>query len=268
MARRLPRGARERVALVVERLRAEYPVAECALVHGSPLQLLVATILSAQCTDERVNMVTPRLFVRYPTVDALAGAGQEEVEEAIRSTGFFRMKARAIREMCQDVVGRYGGEVPARMEDLVTLRGVGRKTANVVLGVAFGVPGLPVDTHVTRLVGRLRLSAATDAVTIETDVCSMVPAAEWTDLSLRLILHGRRVCVARSPRCPTCVLNDICPSAQLGPLRPRRAVTAAGARSPLQAAAPPRPARAEAAVAQRGAHATTRRAASGSPSGS
>jgi endonuclease III len=219
--RRLPAGARARVLEVVERLRLEYPRAECALVHESALQLLVATILSAQCTDERVNMVTPVLFARYPTARALAQARQEDVEEVIRSTGFFRMKARAIREMCQDVVRRFGGEVPARMEDLVTLRGVGRKTANVVLGVAFGVPGFPVDTHVTRLCGRLRLTSARDPVQIETDVCSMVPENEWTDLSLRLILHGRRVCVARSPRCPRCVLNDICPSAQLGPLRSR-----------------------------------------------
>ncbi len=219
--RRLPAGARARVLEVVERLRMEYPQAECALVHESPLQLLVATILSAQCTDERVNIVTPVLFSRYPTAQGLAEARQEDLEEVIRSTGFFRMKARAIREMCQDVVGRFGGEVPARMEDLMTLRGVGRKTANVVLGVAFGLPGFPVDTHVTRLSGRLRLTSASDPVEIETDVCSMVPENEWTDLSLRLILHGRRVCVARSPRCPVCVLNDICPSAQLGPLRAR-----------------------------------------------
>jgi endonuclease-3 len=221
--RRLPPGARARALEVVERLRAEYPQARCALVHDSPLHLLVATILSAQTTDERVNMVTPVLFERYPTVEALAAAGQEELEEVIRSTGFFRMKARAIREMARDIVERYRGEVPSRMEELVTLRGVGRKTANVVLGVGFGVPAFPVDTHVTRLVGRLRLSSARDPVEIETDVCSMVPAQEWTDLSLRLILHGRRACVARAPRCPRCVLNDICPSAELGPLRPRPA---------------------------------------------
>jgi endonuclease-3 len=227
VTRRLPAGARRRVAVAVERLRDEYPVPFCALVHESPLQLLAATILGAQCTDERVNMVTPVLFARYPTVEILAEARQEDVEEVIKSTGFFRMKARAIREMCQDVVARYGGEVPPRMEDLVSLRGVGRKTANVVLGVAFGVPGFPVDTHVTRLVGRLKLSTATDPVRIEQDVCSMVPAKEWTDLSLRLILHGRRVCVARSPRCPQCVLNVACPSAQLGPLRPRARATPA-----------------------------------------
>jgi endonuclease-3 len=219
--RRSPPGARARVAEVVGRLRAEYPEATCALVHENPLQLLVATILSAQTTDERVNMVTPVLFARYRTAADLAEARQEDVEELIRSTGFFRMKARAIREMCQDVMARFGGQVPPRMEDLVTLRGVGRKTANVVLGVAFGLPGFPVDTHVTRLVGRLHLTVAKDPVEIERDICAMVPAEEWTDLSLRLILHGRRVCIARSPRCPECVLSDICPSAELGPVRPR-----------------------------------------------
>ena len=204
----------------MERLRAEYPEATCALAHDSPLQLLVATILSAQCTDERVNLVTPALFARYPTAVELAQARIEDLEEVIRSTGFFRMKALAIREMSQDVVERFGGEVPARMEDLVSLRGVGRKTANVVLGVAFGVPGLPVDTHVTRLTRLLRLTTATDPVEIERDICAMVPADDWTDLSLRLIMHGRRVCVARTPHCTECVLNDICPSANLGPIRP------------------------------------------------
>jgi endonuclease-3 len=221
--RRLPAGARARALEVVERLRAEYPQATCALVHESPLQLLVATILSAQTTDERVNMVTPILFARYPTAQAIAESRQDDMEELVRSTGFFRMKARAIREMSQDVVARFGGAVPPRMEDLVTLRGVGRKTANVVLGVAFGLPGFPVDTHVTRLTRRLRLTTSTNPVEIEADECSMVPEEEWTNLSLRLILHGRRVCVARSPRCPQCVLNDICPSAQLGPVRPRPA---------------------------------------------
>jgi len=235
MARhRLPAGARARATEVVERLRSEYPEATCALVHESPLQLLVATILSAQTTDELVNRVTPVVFNRYPTAEALAEARQEDVEEIVRTTGFFRMKARAVREMAQDVVARFGGEVPARMEDLVTLRGVGRKTANVVLGVAFGVPGFPVDTHVTRLTRLLRLTAATDPVEIEKDICGMVPEDQWTDLSLRLIMHGRRVCIARAPRCPLCVLNDICPSAQLGPLLPRQAkrATHATARTP------------------------------------
>jgi endonuclease-3 len=237
MRRRLPPGARQRAAITVERLRAEYPVASCALVHESPLQLLVATILSAQSTDKLVNTVTPVLFARYPTAEELATAPQEEVEDIIKSTGFFHMKALAIREMARDVVERYSGEVPPRMEDLVTLRGVGRKTANVVLGVAFGIPGFPVDTHVTRLTARLRLTAAKDPVEIERDITSMVPPEEWTDLSLRLILHGREVCVARSPKCPQCVLNDICPSAQLGPLRPT------ATRRKSHAAARTRPAR-------------------------
>ena len=218
--RRLPRGARTRAATVVERLAAEYPEAACALLHDGPLQLLVATILSAQCTDERVNLVTPDLFRRYPDAAAFAGADPAELEELIRSTGFFRAKARSIIEMSQELVARFQGRVPERMEDLVTLRGVGRKTANVVLGVAFGKPGFSVDTHVTRLTGRLKLTASTDPVEIEEDVCATVPPSEWTALGLRLILHGRRVCGARSPRCPVCVLNDICPSAQITALKP------------------------------------------------
>jgi endonuclease-3 len=217
---RLPAGARGRAPLVVARLAAEYPEARTELVHRGPLQLLVATILSAQCTDERVNRVTPGLFQRFPDAAALAGADPAELEEMIRSTGFFRSKARAIIEMSQDLMSRYGGRVPDRMEDLVTLRGVGRKTANVVLGVAFGRPGFAVDTHVTRLTRLLKLTASSDPVDIERDVCGLVPEEEWTALGLRLILHGRRVCVARRPRCPECVLNDICPSAQLGGLRP------------------------------------------------
>ena len=214
--RRLPAGARDRATKTVERLADEYPVADTALHHGNPLQLLVAVILSAQSTDEVVNRATPALFARYPTAEAFATASQEELETMIHSTGFFRGKARAIREMAQDLVRLHGGEVPPRMEDLVRLRGVGRKTANVVLGVAFGVPGFAVDTHVTRLTRRLRLTTATDPVKIEQDVCSIVPPAEWTNLSLRLILHGRRICVARKPRCPVCVLADFCPSSYLG----------------------------------------------------
>jgi endonuclease-3 len=212
-ATRPPRGAKQRALTVVERLRAEYPVAECALVHSDPFELLVATILSAQTTDERVNMVTPVLFARFPDARALAEAPLPAVEEIIKSTGFFRAKTRAIVEMAQDVVQRYGGEVPPRMDDLVTLRGVGRKTANVVLGVAFGVPGFPVDTHVMRLTRRLGLTRSDDPVRIEAEICAMVPREEWTELSLRLILHGRRVCLARTPRCERCVLNDFCPSA-------------------------------------------------------
>jgi endonuclease III len=222
--RRLPAGARERAPIVVERLSLEYGEAHTELAFATPWQLLVSVILSAQTTDVNVNSVTPTLFARYPAAEDLASARQEDVEAIIRKTGFFRSKARAIIEMSQDLVRVHGGEVPSRMEDLVKLRGVGRKTANVVLGVAFGVPGFAVDTHVTRLTRLLRLTSATDPVKIEEDVCSIVPEAEWTNLSLRLILHGRRICIARRPRCPECVLADICPSAQLGLSPPPRAM--------------------------------------------
>jgi endonuclease III len=221
--RRLPAGARERAPIVVERLRLEYGDAHTELAFATPWQLLVSVILSAQTTDVNVNSVTPVLFARYSTAEDLASAPQEEVEVIIHKTGFFHSKARAIIEMSQDLVRLHDGEVPARMEDLVKLRGVGRKTANVVLGVAFRVPGFAVDTHVTRLTRLLRLTSATDPVKIEEDVCSIVPEAEWTNLSLRLILHGRRVCIAGRPRCPECVIADICPSAQLGLTPPPRA---------------------------------------------
>ena len=233
-----PRGARARALIVVERLKAEYP-AETALVHGDPFQLLVATILSAQTTDERVNMVTPVLFARYPTVHDLAGASLADVEEIIRSTGFFHSKARALVEMSQDLVTHHGGAVPPRMDDLVRLRGVGRKTANVVLGVAFGIPGFPVDTHVMRLTRRLGLTRSLDPQRIETDICSMVPPEEWAGLSLRLILHGRRVCTARAPQHDRCVLRDICPSADLpATTRPRRGGDGRGPRGPAAGGRP------------------------------
>jgi endonuclease-3 len=219
--RRLPTGARERAPIVVERLRLEYGDAHTELDFGNPWQLLVSVILSAQTTDVNVNSVTPALFARYPDVADLAAAEEADVEAIVHRTGFFRSKARAIREMSQDLVLLHDGEVPSRMEDLVKLRGVGRKTANVVLGVAFGVPGFAVDTHVTRLTGLLRLTASSDPVKIEEDVCSIVPASDWTGLSLRLILHGRRVCIANKPRCHECVLADICPSAELGLVQPR-----------------------------------------------
>jgi endonuclease-3 len=220
--RRLPAGARGRAPIVVERLALEYGDARTELAFANPWQLLVSVILSAQTTDVTVNAVSPILFARFSTPEALASAPQEAVEEIIHRTGFFHSKARAIIEMSQDVVLRHGGAVPPRMEDLVTLRGVGRKTANVVLGVAFGVPGFAVDTHVTRLTRLLKLTSATDPVKIEEDVCGIVPPSEWTNLSLRLILHGRRICVARRPRCHECVLADICPSADLGVKRPTR----------------------------------------------
>lgn len=190
-----------------------YPDAHCALNHANAFQLLVATILSAQCTDERVNMVTPALLARYPTPGDLAVADQEEVEDLVRSTGFFRSKAKNLIGMAQAVEARFGGEIPTELADLVTLPGVGRKTGNVVRSVWYGLPGLPVDTHVTRLSRRLRLTAEDDPVKIEADLGGMVPPEEWGLLSLRLIDHGRRVCDARKPRCDACGLAGICPSA-------------------------------------------------------
>jgi endonuclease-3 len=200
-----------------QRLAELYPGSAdelCALDHSGPFQLLVATILSAQCTDERVNLTTPALFARYPGPQSLAGADLSELEALIRSTGFFRSKARNLVGMAAAVVGRFGGDVPAAMKDLVTLPGVGRKTANVVRSVAFGLPGLPVDTHVQRLSLRLGLTAQTDPVKVEAELNSMIPAAQRGQFSLRLILHGRAVCQARVPRCGECVLSDFCPSAR------------------------------------------------------
>ena len=216
-----PRSLRGRAREVVARLAVEYPGSAdelCALRHDGPFQLLEATILSAQCTDERVNMVTPGLFSAYPTPEALADAPLEDLEARIRSTGFFRSKAKNLVGMAQGVTGRFDGEVPRSMEDLTSLPGVGRKTANVVRSVAMGLPGLPVDTHVGRLTRRLGLTTQTDPVKVETEIDALVPSAEWGALSLRLILHGRKVCVARTPRCGECVLADICPSAVL-PIR-------------------------------------------------
>lgn len=215
-AERRPRTAAGRARRAHERLAAEHPgtaVELCALRHRNPYELLVATILSAQTTDERVNMVTPSLFARYPTPEDLAAARPEELEEIIRSTGFYRNKAKSLIGMATGVVERFGGEVPRRMADLVTLPGVGRKTANVLRSVAMGLPGLPVDTHVGRLALRLGLTTDTDPVKVELALNPMVPAAERGLLSLRLILHGRQVCFARKPRCGDCVLNDFCPSA-------------------------------------------------------
>jgi endonuclease-3 len=201
----------------MRRLAQEYPDARCELDHDGPYQLLVATILSAQCTDARVNLVTPKLFERYPTPEDLATADPEEVEELIRPTGFYKSKARNLLAMAQALTERFGGEVPTRMEDLVTLPGVGRKTANVVRSVAFDLPGLPVDTHVLRLAKRLGLTTSSDPVTVERELTAMLPPAEWGRFSLRLILHGRRVCSARRPRCEACVLADICPKVGVRP---------------------------------------------------
>ena len=208
-----PRGAKARAGAVVELLKALYPDARCALTHRNAYELLVATILSAQSTDVRVNMVTPALFTRYPTAADLAHADPEDVEELVRSTGFFRSKTKSIIGMAQAVEERFGGEVPVELDDLVTLPGVGRKTGNVVRSVWFEVPGLPVDTHVIRLSHRLRLTTETDPVKIEKDLGAMVAPEEWGLLSLRLIEHGRQVCIARKPRCDRCGLAAICPSA-------------------------------------------------------
>ncbi|MEX2293145.1 MAG: endonuclease III [Acidimicrobiales bacterium] len=213
---RRPRTAAGRARRTHERLGVEYPgtAAElCALRHDSPFELLAATILSAQCTDERVNMVTPHLFARYPTPEDLASAAPHELEEIIRSTGFYRNKAKSLLGMASAVAERFAGEVPSAMSDLVTLPGVGRKTANVLRSVAMDLPGLPVDTHVGRLARRLGLTAETDPVKAEMALNPMVPAKERGMFSLRLILHGRAVCGARKPRCGECVLADFCPSA-------------------------------------------------------
>lgn len=211
-----PYGSRARALRTVERLRDVYPAA-CELDHRNPFELVIATILSAQTTDRKVNEVTPHLFARWPDPAALASADPGEVEVTIRATGFFRAKTRAIIACAAYLVEHHRGTVPRRMIDLVKLPGVGRKTANVILGVAFGVPGFPVDTHVTRLSNRLRLVATVDPVKIEHMVCAVVPKREWTGLSLRLILHGRRVCAARRPACEQCVLNDFCPSSSVRP---------------------------------------------------
>ena len=216
-----PRGARTRARLTYERLRDLYP-AVTELAHTDPFQLVIATILSAQTTDRSVNQVTPELFHRYPTAADLAAADPAVVEQLIKPTGFFRLKSKRIIAASRKLVELFGGEVPASMDDLVKVPGIGRKTANVILGVGFQVPGFAVDTHVTRLTNLLKLVATRDPVKIERQVCAMVPKEEWTGLSLRLILHGRRICIARRPRCEECVLNDFCPSSSTRPTRRKR----------------------------------------------
>jgi endonuclease-3 len=211
-----PRGAKQRAATVVERLAAEYPgtaVELCALRHETPFQLLAATILSAQCTDEMVNAVTPVLFSQYPDPPALAAADPATVEEIVHATGFFRQKTKSLIGMATAVRDRFDGEVPSDLDDLVTLPGVGRKTGNVLRSVAYDLPGLPVDTHVGRLSTRLKLTNETDPVKVEHDLDALVPPEARGAFSLRMILHGRQVCAARKPRCGECVLADVCPSA-------------------------------------------------------
>jgi endonuclease-3 len=203
--------ANMRAAEHLARLKELYAKPECALHHENPWQLLCATILSAQCTDARVNMVTPALFARFPTPEAMAAAPQEEVEEVIKSTGFFRQKAQSLISMSQDVVAKFGGEVPRTLEELTSLRGVGRKTANVLIGVAFGGDGVVVDTHVKRLSRLLGWTEEEDPEKIEFALMELHPRAEWTPLAHRLILHGRATCVANRPKCAECTLKDICP---------------------------------------------------------
>lgn len=217
MKPRGPESAAARAARtlkILKFLKRAYPDARCALEHGDAYQLLAATILSAQCTDARVNMVTPALFAKYPTAAALARASQDDVEKLIQSTGFFRNKAKNLITMAQKIVADHGGQVPRAMEALHALPGVGRKTANVVLGNAFGInEGVTVDTHVTRLARLLKLTRHTDAVKIEQDLMKLIPRPDWTLVSHLLILHGRSVCIARRPRCGVCVVADLCPSA-------------------------------------------------------
>src|SRR6185503_16779759 len=200
-----------RARRIVKRLRAGYSDATSALHHGSALELLVATILSAQCTDERVNQVTPPLFREYPDARAYATADTSRLEKRIHSTGFFRNKAKSLIGLGSALVERHGGNVPDTMEDLVKLPGVGRKTANVVLGTWFGKPAIPVDTHVIRVAGRLALTKSDDPVVIERDLQALLPESDWTFASHALILHGRKVCAARKPHCPLCVLLPDCP---------------------------------------------------------
>ena len=209
-------AAEKRAPEIYDRLAAEYPDARCALDHRDPYELIVATILSAQCTDERVNMVTPALFAKYPDAQALSAAKPEDLEEMIRSTGFFRNKTKSLLGMSSAVVEKHRGEVPRSMEELVKLPGVGRKTANVVLGNAYGIDeGVVVDTHVSRLSNRLGLSRESDPVKIEQDLIRLYPRNRWTMLSHLLISHGREICDARRPECERCVVNHLCPSSRV-----------------------------------------------------
>ena len=209
-----PRTPKGRATAIHERLRRDFPDALCELDHTSPFELLTATILSAQTTDARVNLTTPALFAKYPTAHDLAAANPADVEAIIRSTGFYQAKTRNIIAMAVALVERFAGDVPTELADLVSLPGVGRKTGNVVRSVAFDLPGLPVDTHVIRLSRRLGLSVEDDPVKLEHELNALVPAAQRGQFSLRLILHGRRVCDAKRPRCGECSLSEMCPSRQ------------------------------------------------------
>jgi endonuclease III len=209
-----------RARRISRELAVMYPDVYTELNFSTPLELLVATILSAQTTDKRVNLVTPTLFARYPTAADYAGADRDELEKIIQSTGFYRNKANSLIGLGQALCERFGGEVPAKLKDLVTLPGVGRKTANVVLGNAFGIPGITVDTHFGRLARRFGWTTETDPVKVEADVAALIPRRDWTDLSQRMIWHGRRVCHSRLPACGACGLARLCPSYGLGPTDP------------------------------------------------
>lgn len=214
---------KQRALEILVRLKKLYPEAPCTLDYETPVQLMVATILAAQCTDERVNTVTPALFRRFPDAAALAGADVSELETLVRSTGFYRNKAKNIQAACQLIMEKYGGEVPRSMEDLTSLPGVARKTANVVSAHAFGVNlGVTVDTHVKRLTYRLGLTKNTEPVKIERDLMKLLPQPDWENWSIRLVYHGRAVCNARSPHCDRCVLADLCPSAHLADPPPKK----------------------------------------------
>ena len=210
--RRKP-STKQRALETLSRLKVLYPDAKCSLDYESPVQLLVATILSAQCTDERVNMVTPELFRRFPDAAAIAAADLSDIETLVKSTGFYRNKAKNIQGACRKIMTDFGGEVPQTMEELLTLPGVARKTSNVVLANAFGINmGVTVDTHVKRLSNRLGLTKHTDPVKIEQDLMKLLPRLDWENWSIRLIYHGRAVCNARKPACDRCQLADLCPS--------------------------------------------------------
>jgi endonuclease III len=209
-----------RARRIERQLAVMYPDVHTELNFGTPLELLVATILSAQTTDKLVNLVTPTLFARYPTAADYAGADRDEMEKIIQSTGFYRAKTNSLIGLGQALCERFGGEVPPRLKDLVTLPGVGRKTANVVLGNAFGIPGITVDTHFGRLARRFHWTTETDPVKVEADVAALIPRKGWTDLSQRMIWHGRRVCHARRPACGACGLARLCPSYGEGPTDP------------------------------------------------
>jgi endonuclease-3 len=209
-----------RARRIERELAVMYPDVHTELNFSTPLELLVATILSAQTTDKRVNLVTPTLFARYPTAADYAGADRDEMEKIIQSTGFYRAKTNSLIGLGQALCERFGGEVPAKLKDLVTLPGVGRKTANVVLGNAFGIPGLTVDTHFGRLARRFHWTTETDPVKVEADVAALIPRKGWTDLSQRMIWHGRRICHARQPACGVCGLARLCPSYGEGPTDP------------------------------------------------